>query len=115
MQTSFLILDEAIKLTNRRVNALENVVKPRIENAIAFIISELDELEREEFFRLKLIQNKKERDTKAKEGKEAKEVKRNVEGLAPFEFNKFDAQPKDTQPVPDAVGIAAAADSDIIF
>lgn len=59
LQTSFVKLDEAIKITNRRVNALEHVVIPRIENTIAFIISELDELEREEFFRLKKIQGKK--------------------------------------------------------
>jgi V-type H+-transporting ATPase subunit D len=60
LQTSFLTLDEAIKSTNRRVNALENVVKPKIENTIAYIKGELDELEREEFFRLKKVQaNKK--------------------------------------------------------
>lgn len=59
LQTSFVKLDEAIKITNRRVNALEHVVIPRIENTIAYIISELDELEREEFFRLKKIQGKK--------------------------------------------------------
>jgi len=67
LQTSFIILDLAIKLTNRRVNALENVVKPKIENTISYIISELDEMEREEFFRLKLIQNKKEKVRKIKE------------------------------------------------
>lgn len=59
LQTSFVKLDEAIKITNRRVNALEHVVIPRIENTIAYIISELDELEREEFFRLKKVQAKK--------------------------------------------------------
>eukprot|EP00958_Prasinococcus_capsulatus_P023201 scaffold3394_cov385-Prasinococcus_capsulatus_cf.AAC.15 len=59
LQTSFLALDEAIKTTNRRVNALENVVKPRLENTISYIKGELDELEREEFFRLKKIQAKK--------------------------------------------------------
>merc|ERR1711904_252986 len=59
LQTSFVKLDEAIKVTNRRVNALEHVVIPRIENTIAYIISELDELEREEFFRLKKVQGKK--------------------------------------------------------
>lgn len=56
LQTSFLTLDEAIKTTNRRVNALENVVKPRLENTITYIKGELDELEREDFFRLKKIQ-----------------------------------------------------------
>eukprot|EP01029_Cantina_marsupialis_P010873 TRINITY_DN2454_c0_g1_i2.p1 TRINITY_DN2454_c0_g1~~TRINITY_DN2454_c0_g1_i2.p1 ORF type:complete len:202 (+),score=70.31 TRINITY_DN2454_c0_g1_i2:120-725(+) len=51
LQTSFLALDEAIKLTNRRVNALDNVVIPRIETTIKYIDSELDELEREDIFR----------------------------------------------------------------
>jgi V-type H+-transporting ATPase subunit D len=61
LQTSFLTLDVAIKTTNRRVNALENVVKPRLENTISYIKSELDELEREDFFRLKKIQGYKKR------------------------------------------------------
>jgi V-type H+-transporting ATPase subunit D len=59
LQTSFVTLDEAIKITNRRVNAIEYVIIPRIERTLAYIISELDELEREEFYRLKKIQDKK--------------------------------------------------------
>jgi len=59
LQTSFITLDEAIKVTNRRVNAIEHVIIPRIERTLAHIISELDELEREEFYRLKKIQDKK--------------------------------------------------------
>lgn len=62
LQTSFLTLDEAIKTTNRRVNALESVVKPRLENTISYIKGELDELEREDFFRLKKIQAFKKRE-----------------------------------------------------
>ncbi|KAJ8748704.1 hypothetical protein K2173_011252 [Erythroxylum novogranatense] len=62
LQTSFLTLDEAIKTTNRRVNALENVVKPKLENTITYIKGELDELEREDFFRLKKIQGYKKRE-----------------------------------------------------
>jgi hypothetical protein len=37
LQTAFLTLDAAIKTTNRRVNALDNVVVPRLENTIAYI------------------------------------------------------------------------------
>lgn len=62
LQTSFLTLDDAIKTTNRRVNALESVVKPRLENTITYIKGELDELEREDFFRLKKIQGFKKRE-----------------------------------------------------
>ncbi|CAL5010406.1 unnamed protein product [Urochloa decumbens] len=62
LQTSFLTLDAAIKTTNRRVNALESVVMPRLENTIAYIKGELDEHEREEFFRLKKIQGYKRRE-----------------------------------------------------
>ncbi len=55
LQTSFLSLDEAIKVTNRRVNALDNVVIPGILQTIAYIETELDELEREDTFRLKKV------------------------------------------------------------
>ncbi|KAJ1660096.1 H(+)-transporting V1 sector ATPase subunit D [Dispira simplex] len=59
LQTAFVILDEVIKLTNRRVNAIEYVIIPRVENTIKYITAELDEQDREEFFRLKKIQTKK--------------------------------------------------------
>ena len=35
------------------MNALEHVVIPRLEGTIAYIKSEMDEMEREEFFRVK--------------------------------------------------------------
>jgi len=59
LQASFVILDEAVKITNRRVNAIEHVIIPRIERTLSYIITELDEIEREEFFRMKKVQNKK--------------------------------------------------------
>lgn len=67
LQTSFLALDEVIKLTNRRVNAIEYVIMPKYENTINYIISELDENEREDFYRLKKVQNKKSKDRAEKE------------------------------------------------
>ena len=42
-------------MTNRRVNALENVTIPHIEGILAYIEKELDELEREDFTRLKKV------------------------------------------------------------
>jgi V-type H+-transporting ATPase subunit D len=59
LQTSWTTLDIAQKVTNRRVNALEKVVIPRVQNTLSYITSELDEQEREEFFRLKMVQKKK--------------------------------------------------------
>ncbi len=79
LQTSFITLDEVIKVTNRRVNAIEHVIIPRIENTLAYIISELDELEREEFFRLKKVQDKKKR-IKAQKEAEAEARKARGEG-----------------------------------
>ncbi|KAI9848070.1 MAG: H(+)-transporting V1 sector ATPase subunit D [Sclerophora amabilis] len=62
LQTAFVILDEVIKVVNRRVNAIEHVIIPRTENTIKYINSELDELDREEFYRLKKVKNNKQRD-----------------------------------------------------
>merc|ERR1712142_631768 len=78
LQTSFITLDEVIKTTNRRVNAIEHVIIPRIERTLAYIISELDELEREEFFRLKKVQDKKK---KIRKEKEAAAAARKAAGL----------------------------------
>merc|ERR1712087_561815 len=67
LQTAFITLDEVIKITNRRVNAIEHVIIPKIENTLTYIVSELDEMEREEFFRLKKVQDKKKKIRKEKE------------------------------------------------
>lgn len=60
IKASYEKLNHALSATNRRVNSLENLMIPRYENTINYIIEELDEQGREEFFRLKKIQEKKE-------------------------------------------------------
>jgi len=70
LQASFITLDIVVKITNRRVNAIEHVIIPKYERTLAYIITELDELEREEFYRLKKIQEKK------KQAKDKKEKAR---------------------------------------
>jgi V-type H+-transporting ATPase subunit D len=55
LQTSYLTIDECLKITSRRVNALEYIVVPRIEFVIKYIITELDERSKEEKFKIKKI------------------------------------------------------------
>lgn len=54
-QTQYVTVDRVIQVTNRRVNALEFVIIPEIENTITWIEGELDELDREDFYRLKCV------------------------------------------------------------
>ena len=58
LQTTFRTLDEEIKMTGRRVNALEYVIIPRIEDIMKYIEQEMDEQAREEFFRVKKVVEK---------------------------------------------------------
>jgi V-type H+-transporting ATPase subunit D len=82
LQTSFQTLDEALKVTNRRVNALENVTIPKIEGVLDYISRELDELEREDFTRLKLVKSKKEVEQKAEQKtREAAQALAAAEGI----------------------------------
>lgn len=51
-------------MTNRRVNALEFVLIPRITDIIDYIKDELDEIDREDFVRLKKTQDNKKKKKK---------------------------------------------------
>src|SRR5689334_12633357 len=51
-------LANELRKTQRRVNALQHIFIPQYETTVAFIISSLEEREREETFRLKLLKTK---------------------------------------------------------
>lgn len=80
-----MTLDLALKVTNRRVNALEFIQIPKILGIISWIDRELDEESREDFFRLKKVtDNKKQK--KAEEFLEAD--KKNAAGRGDAEEAK---------------------------
>ncbi|KAF2273560.1 vacuolar ATP synthase subunit D [Westerdykella ornata] len=107
LQTAFVILDEVIKVVNRRVNAIEHVIIPRTENTIKYINSELDELDREEFYRLKKVSGKKHRDAAAEE----KERQDKKQALA--EANQPEKSMQDAPETQDLFG--EKEDEDVIF
>ena len=58
VENSVYRLTDAIKKTQKRANALKNIVIPRYDEIIKFISDALEEKEREEFTRLKVIKNR---------------------------------------------------------
>ncbi len=55
-------LADAVKKTRKRANALNNIMIPKFRRTIKFISESLDEKEREDFTRLKVIKARKERE-----------------------------------------------------
>ncbi len=64
VENSIYRLAVAIKKTQRRANALKNIIIPNAEETVRFITNSLEEKEREEFSRLKVIKAKKLREGK---------------------------------------------------
>lgn len=58
IETRLRRLGDELQKTNRRVNALENIVVPELEEQVKFIFSALDERAREDHFRLKKVKKK---------------------------------------------------------
>ena len=69
VEKTIYLLAEEIEATKRRVNALEHIMIPRFENTEKYIDMRLQEMERENFVRLKMI-----RSTIEKKDNEAKEA-----------------------------------------
>ncbi|ETS64577.1 hypothetical protein PaG_01044 [Moesziomyces aphidis] len=107
LQTAFVILDEVIRMTNRRVNAIEHVIIPRLENTISYIVSELDEADREEFFRLKKVQAKKKEKAAAGDRERANMQKK----LAGDETDDDDDDDAENQDSPEAEADDKPADA----
>lgn len=69
VEKTIFLLAEEIEATKRRVNALEHIMIPRFENTEKYIDMRLQEMERENFVKLKMI-----RSTIEKKDNEAKEA-----------------------------------------
>lgn len=59
VENSIYRLTNSIRKTQTRANALQNIVIPRYEEIVRFISSSLEEKEREEFSRMKVIKAQK--------------------------------------------------------
>lgn len=59
VENSIYRLTNSIRKTQTRANALQNIVIPRYESIVHFISSSLEEKEREEFSRMKVIKAQK--------------------------------------------------------
>ena len=63
IETSIYRLAQSIKKAQKRANALQNIIIPQYTASIAYITGVLEEREREEFSRLKVIKAQKAKKT----------------------------------------------------
>lgn len=63
VENSVYRLADAIKKTQKRANALKNIMIPRFEETVKYITDALDEKDREEFSRMKVIKKQKQNES----------------------------------------------------
>ena len=89
MQTAYLAVEECLKITNRRVNALEFIVVPRIEFVVKYIFTELEERSKEDKFKIKKILQVK-KSVQERIDLEIAELEALTDGNVPLAFEQLD-------------------------
>jgi V/A-type H+-transporting ATPase subunit D len=62
VENSIYLLADAVKKIQKRANALKNIMIPKFETTVKFMANALEEKEREDFSRLKVIKRVKQKD-----------------------------------------------------
>jgi len=94
LQTAYLAVEECLKITNRRVNALEFIVVPRIEYVVKYIFTELEERSKEDKFKIKKILQVK-KAIQEREDLENAELEALADGNVPNAFEQLDENDDD--------------------
>lgn len=98
LQTAYLAVEECLKITNRRVNALEFIVVPRIEYVVKYIFTELEERSKEDKFKIKKILQVK-KAIQEREDLETAELEALADGNVPNAIEQLDENDEDDEEI----------------